>query len=388
MGKKIILTLILLISFFTLNNVNAESVSNYVDLQSYDKVYKLSEDSNVSLPFVKVFKDKAIFDNSLNSSGLSFASKTLEISDKTAGVQTIISADTVEIKGTIEYGIILASNVIISGTVEKDVLIISESLFITETANIGGDIVVITGTMEMNGNIAGNLIVDASELEVKGKVQKDFRVCSEELDFNDANVLGTIYIETDSDIDISEKYPNATINKLSKDTITKEERKVDITNKVIKGITGTLVFILFNMLIVKICPNIFNNLLSKFCKHSSYGIIVGLVGLTTIPIVITLLIMLSIFGFSMIAIPILFVYIALIVVIVMLSKFIVGSTLYELLKNKFKLSSKIKERGVLALIYAALYLICNIPYIRWYASLAITLLSSGIVITGLTKKCD
>ena len=388
MKKKIVAILFVLISFFSLNSVNAESLSNYIDLQSYSNVYRLSEESDVSLPFVKLFNEKVIFDKGMDKSGLSIASKTLEIDEKLSGIQTIISADTVNIKGSLEYGIIIASNVVISGTIEKDIFIVAESLFITETANIGNDIVAVAETMEVKGNVSGNLIVNSANLLMQGNVSRDFRAYSEVIEFNDANIQGNIYIETNSEIDISEKYPDAIIKKIPTTTITEEEKKADTMDTILDCVIGIILFVLLNLLITLLKPNVFKVLSNKVVKYSTYAIIAGVLGIVTIPIVVTLLIILSAFGMSVITMPILIVYIALLVVTISLAKFITGSVIYEALKDKLKIDTKLKSVGTLLLIYTALYLVCNMPYIGWFATMASVLLSSGIIITGLTKKVD
>ena len=386
MNKKIIVILMALICFFSLNIVKAESVSNFIDLQSYETIYKLSEDADMSLPFVKVFNDKAIFDKSINSSGLSIGAKTIEINEKLSGAQTIITTDSVEIKGTLEYGVILAGNVVISGNVEKDVLIMAESLFITDTASIGGDVVAIAETMEVEGNITGNLIASSANMLMNGNVGKDFRVYSDAIDFQNANVSGTIYIETNSELNISDRYPNATINKINTNIKTEEDKKIDIKETFIHVLTGVIVFTLLNLLMTKIKPNLFKTLTNKFTNNSSYAVLMGVLTLATIPVVSVILIFLSIWGLAVIAIPAMVVYIALIVVIISLAKFITGAVIYELIKNKLKVDNKLKEIGALLLVYAVVYLVCNMPYIAWIATMATILVSSSVVITGLTKK--
>lgn len=386
MNKKIIVILMALICFFSLNIVNAESVSNFIDLQSYETIYKLSEDSDVSLPFVKVFNDKAIFDKSINSSGLSIGAKTIEVNEKISGAQTIITTDSVEIKGTLEYGVILAGNVVISGNVEKDVLVMAESLFITDTASIGGDVVAIAETMEVEGNITGNLIASSANMLMNGNVGKDFRVYSDAIDFQNANVSGTIYIETNSELNISDRYPNATINKINTNIKTEEDKNIDIKETFIHVLTGVIVFTLLNLLMTKIKPNLFKTLTNKFTNNSSYAVLMGVLTLATIPVVSIILIFLSIWGLAVIAIPAMVVYIALIVVIISLAKFITGAVIYELIKNKLKVDNKLKEIGALLLVYAVVYLVCNMPYIAWIATMATILVSSSVVITGLTKK--
>ena len=388
MYKKILIVVITLISFLLIGTVNAESLSNYIDFNAYEDVYRLSEDSNVSLPFVKFFNNKAFFDKSLNKTGLSLASQTIEINEKISGVQCIMSADTVDIKGSIEYGFIVASNVIISGTVEKDVFILAESVFITDTANIGNDIVLMSEKVELKGNVKGNFIAGSSDILIEGNVEKDLRVNSEKVGFKSPIVGGNIYIETNSEIDISNDYPNAIVKKIQTPTITKEEKKAETINSIMDAIIAVIIFTLLNMLIVWLRPDCFKKLSEKASKHSTYLIVSGVIGIVTIPLTITLLLVLSMFKLSVVTIPVLVAYIALIVVTISLAKFITGSVIYELVKDKFKVESKAKRIGVLLGIYASLYILSYIPYIGYYVIMATVLIASGIVITGLTRKLE
>ena len=386
MKKKICAILLVLVCFFSFTNVKAASESNFIDLQAYADIYRLSEDSDVSLPFVKFFNEKATFDKKLDKSGLSIASKTIDIEENIKGVHTIVSGDTVNIKGSVEYGFIISSNVVISGTIEKDVVILAESIFITDTANIGGDIIAMANTIELKGNVAGNFIGNSDSFLMEGKVQKDFRVLSNSMTFGETTINGKIYIETNSELNISDKYPNAVVNKIQTRIMTEAEKKDQIINTILKSITAIILFTLLNMLIRKINPNLFVNLANKFKNHSSYGVIAGVLGLTTIPFVIFILILLSMFGAGVVTTPLLVVYIALIVVIISLAKFITGSVIYELAKDKLKVNNKLKELGILLAIYTVLYILCYMPYISWFMTMATILFSSGIIITGFTRK--
>ena len=386
MKKKICAILLVLVCFFSFTNVKAASESNFIDLQAYADIYRLSEDSDVSLPFVKFFNEKATFDKKLDKSGLSIASKTIDIEENIKGVHTIVSGDTVNIKGSVEYGFIISSNVVISGTIEKDVVILAESIFITDTANIGGDIIAMANTIELKGNVAGNFIGNSDSFLMEGKVQKDFRVLSNSMTFGETTINGKIYIETNSELNISDKYPNAVVNKIQTRIMTEAEKKDQIINTILKSITAIILFTLLNMLIRKINPNLFVNLANKFKNHSSYGVIAGVLGLTTIPFVILFLILLSMFGAGVVTTPLLVVYIALIVVIISLAKFITGSVIYELAKDKLKVNNKLKELGILLAIYTVLYILCYMPYISWFMTMATILFSSGIIITGFTRK--
>lgn len=386
MYKKIISVVLIIMCMFSFSNVNAASQSNFIDLQAYDKVYTMSEDSDVSLPFIKIFTDKATYDKDITKSGLSIASKGIELNKNIKGVQVIGSNDTVQIAGTLEYAVIFAANVEITGTIEKDVLIFAQSVFITENAKIGGDVVIVANEIDLKGNVAGNFIASATSMTMEGNVEKDFRVSSETLEFGEATVGNNIYIETNSELDLSDRYENAVVNKIQTSVLSEDEKKEQTLNTVYKSAIAIALFTLTYVIIKKISPNLFTNISNKVKDNSSYAIIVGVLSLVTIPIVLMLLIILSIFGLSAITMPLLVAYISIVIVTIALAKFITGAVIYELVKDKLKVDTKLKEVATLIGIYAGLYILCNIPRIASIMIMATILVSAGIVVTAITKK--
>lgn len=386
MYKKIISVVLIIMCMFSFSNVNAASQSNFIDLQAYDKVYTMSEDSDVSLPFIKIFTDKATYDKDITKSGLSIASKGIELNKNIKGVQVIGSNDTVQIAGTLEYAVIFAANVEITGTIEKDVLIFAQSVFITENAKIGGDVVIVANEIDLKGNVAGNFIASATSMTMEGNVEKDFRVSSETLEFGEATVGNNIYIETNSELDLSDRYENAVVNKIQTSVLSEDEKKEQTLNTVYKSAIAIALFTLTYVIIKKISPNLFIDISNKVKDNSSYAIIVGVLSLVTIPIVLMLLVMLSIFGLSAITMPLLVAYIAIVIVTIALAKFITGAVIYELVKDKLKVDTKLKEVATLIGIYAGLYILCNIPRIASIMIMATILVSAGIVVTAITKK--
>ena len=386
MYKKIISIALLVLCIFSFTTVNAATQSNFIDLQAYDKIYKMSEDSDVSLPFIKVFTDKALYDKSISKSGISIGYKEINVNQNLQGVQALISNDTVKVDGTLEYAVIMATNVEITGTISKDTLIMADSVFITENATIGGDVVVLAKTIELKGNVLGNFIAKSSNFLMSGNVAKDFRVCSENMQFNEYSIDGNIYVETNSDVNLSEKYKDAIVSKIQTSVITEEEKAQNTLDKVYKCVIAIALFTITNMIIKKISPTLFTNIANKVKNNSSYAIILGVLALITIPLVIFLLIILSAFGLSAITLPLLVAYIALIVIVISLAKFITGSVLYEYIKEKARVDTKLKEAATLIGVFAGIYILCNVPYIAGFTTMATVLFSAAAVITGMTKK--
>ena len=156
--------------------------------------------------------------------------------------------------------------------------------------------------------------------------------------------------------------------------------------KVYKCIIAIALFTITNMIIKKINPNLFTNMTNKVKSNSTYAIILGVLSLVTIPLVIFLLVILSAFGLSAVTMPLFVAYIALIIITISLAKFITGSVLYEYVKEKAKVDTKLKEIATLIGIFAGIYILCNIPYIAGIMTMATVLFSAASVITAMTKK--
>lgn len=391
MYKKTFFVLAFILLIFSTTNIYAENETGLMDSKTYTKIYKLSEDAGIKLPFIRIFNDRAIFDNPVNHSGISIGTKAIDITDELEGIQGLISGDTITIKGSVEYPVIIGTNVVIEGNVTKDLIVIAESIFITESAVINRDAILLAGKIiENRGEVKGNFIATTPEMNMNGIVEKDFRVQSEKIEINEnVTINGNIYIETNSEINLSSKYPNAVVVKMKSNVMTKAEKTNYMIREILEAITAITLFVIVNLIIRKMLPNMFDALAKKANKYSRYTILIGVVGLVTIPLVIFLLLGMCIYEMAIIGGPLLIIYISLILITIILAKFIVGSVMFELLKDKLKdENKKTKEVLLLIAIYSAIYILCALPYISGFMILATILLSSGIVITGITRKLD
>ena len=391
MYKKIFFVLAFILLIFSTTNIYAENETGLMDSKTYTKIYKLSEDAGIKLPFIRIFNDRAIFDNPVNHSGISIGTKAIDITDELEGIQGLISGDTITIKGSVEYPVIIGTNVVIEGNITKDLIVIAESIFITESAVINRDAILLARKIiESSGEVKGNFIATTPEMNMKGIVEKDFRVQSEKIEINEnITINGNIYIETNSEINLSSKYPNAVVVKMKSNVMTKAEKTNYMIREILEAITAITLFVIVNLIIRKMLPNMFDALAKKANKYSRYTILIGVVGLVTIPLVIFLLLGMCIYEMAIIGGPLLIIYISLILITIILAKFIVGSVMFELLKDKLKdENKKTKEVLLLIAIYSAIYILCALPYISGFMILATILLSSGIVITGITRKLD
>lgn len=379
--KKKILTLFMLVCTIVLATSSVFASDGLFQLGVFEDVYKLSENKEIVLPFLNMFSAAATYDSDVNHSGITFATSTMDINKKLNGVHLIFSSDMLNVTGEVEHGIIYANNVVIHGKVSKDSLIMGASVKILDTAEISEDVIIIADNLEIEGNVKGNVIATVSNnTKVTGKIDKDLRIITNSLELGNELVKGNLYVETDMDITtLKEAYPNGTFEVLTKETKSTSEKVIGI---VTKGVVTVVIYTVVAYLIVRKENNIIKKATDKFKDNTVYGVIMGMIAFMMILILPLILILLAVYGLGIIAWPVLIAYVALILFSISTATFTVGTAIYTAIQDKVK-GHKVL---VLAAIFIVLYAICNIPYIAYYALVAINLIALAIIITGLTKK--
>lgn len=370
---------------------DSKSESKFMDIRSYDAVYKMSEDSDIKLPFIKAFAERAMYDKIIGSSGLSVAAKGIDIQSEMKGIQTIISGETVNITGKLEYANIIANNVTIDGEISKDVVIVAQSVFITDKAKIGGDLLCTAGYIDLKGTVAGNFIASSAETIVSAKVEKDFRVSSTLLEISASTEMkGDIYIETNSALNILDKYPNAVVEKFVEDT-NKPVQTKDIKAVVMSGIIAVLSYGILYYIIRKMSKGAMAKYSSKVKAYPTFTILIGFASLFLIPIEMILILVACAFGLGVVLGPLFILYIALVIAVLLLSTFITGVIIFEslspkLLGNKEGVSNKWLEGLLLIGIFTALYVLTKLPITSGYAVAFVVIVAIGSTVTNMFRK--
>lgn len=393
--KKLLLSFMMTVLCFSMvGGVFAESKSqsNYMDMHSYSTIYKMSEDADIKLPFIKSFTEKAIYDKMVGSSGLSISPKNIEIQNEMKGVQTIISGDTVNITGKLEYANIIANNVIIDGEISKDVLIVAGSVFVTEKAKIGGDFVCMAQTVVLKGILAGNVILSSEEAVVSSNIEKDFRASAENLEISASTAIkGKIYIETNSALNILDKYPDAIVQKYI-NTESKITKQINLKEVAMSGVLAVLSYMVLYYIIRRMNKNATVKYSTKVKSNPTFTILMGFASIFLIPAEIIIILIACAYGLGAVLGPILIVYIALVIAILFLSTFITGVIIFEsILPNLINTKEDTKnsiwlEALILISIFAVLYILTKVPITSGYATAFVTLVALGSVVTNIFKK--
>jgi len=384
MKKKMLFVLVALMSFIlTLSSVQA---ADLVKVNIYEEGYVLSETQGLDLPFVNEVVEKTVYDEDVNHSGITYSGNEIEILKHLKGIHLLISNDTVTIKGSVDYPLIIAGNVVIEGEITGDAVIYAPSVYIKESAKINGDLLISSNELEISGSVNGNVIAYVvNELKVTGIIGQSLRAEAGKVTLSEETINGNILLKTNSDTsEIVEKYPNATIEEIV------VEETNNIQSMIFTGITTVILFTILGFVIVRKDNNIFEKLFNKIKTRISNVVLAGAALLLPAIAIIILLLILSLFGLWMVTVPLLVAYIAIIIVSCMLSVFIVGTVIFEAIKynviKNLENNLAIKKLGLLFLIYTVLYILTVIPFISSYVNIILCILSSGIVVMSCIKE--
>lgn len=365
----------ILISF-----TNIYAADGLFEMNAYSDIYKLSQQSEIELPFINLFVNAATYDKDVIHSGISIGGTTIDVDKKLEGVHLLFSTDMITINGEVENGVIYGSNVVVKGKITGDTVILASTVQILEDAIVEKDVIIVANSLDIKGTVNGNVIAAVSEMaNISGKIGKDLRMVVGKLNLESDEINGEIYIETNSDTSqLKEKFPDATVNSIVEET----ETQIDWMGIITSGIITVIIYTVICLLITRKENNIAERAYNKFKNNTVFGLLISFVLVLLIIVLPLILILLAAVGLGLIAWPILIAYIALILLVATTASLIVGTTIFEAVKSKV---GKCKI-PVIVLIFTMLYALTKITMISMYANLAILLIALGIVITMITKK--
>lgn len=379
MKKLKICIIAVMLMFMSVSGIYAVSNISILDMEYTDNVYKFSESGDINLPFIRVSNGRMEIDKDVNKSGFSFANESLSVVNNLKGIQVLTSSDTVRINGNIEYGVVVAPTVIVEGTIDRSIMIVSENVTISENAVIKEDLLCMSGKIDLLGKIEGSLLGSIGQANISGNIVRDLRANISGITLGEkSNIQGNIYLRSYNNIDISAKYPNAIVN-----IIEKVENTIDIW-----GIVRTSLIFALIYLLISNKTNFVKNLLNKVKVYSKSTALFGFACILLFPAIILVIIGLTIFGLGIITIPALIMYGTFMLVAFMLSTFITGSVMCEYISNKY--NNKIKgnwKKLILAFcLIFVLDLLTNLPMIGYTLSVALCILSTGILFTSIFRR--
>ncbi len=373
---------------FVIATITSGTNESITDTVISENTYSFSnETKDMYLPFIRIVAERVNVDKEILKPGIIFSNKSVDITKEVKAAQAIYSSDTLRISAPVDYMFVYANNVVIDSDVNKTIVVIAPDVTITENANIQEDIICISDNLTINGNVEGSVIGYTESLNLAGKINKDLRMGVNNVTFSGSdNVLGNLYLETNNEsLDISSQYPNANVYFESKS----ETQDTNIEDMLKKAAIYGLMYSLVYFIIYRVSKNnVIQKMGEKTKQNIVFTVLSGLINICVIPFIFIGLLVISAMGLYIFGIPALLVYTALIISVIMLSTFIVGSTLYEIIKNtKILKEQKIYVKGlVLFAIYTGIYILSKTEMISGYISMLVVILAMGIVFTGIVKK--
>lgn len=389
--KNKILCIITLVLVMFLNlgiSVYAVDDLGLIDKKYTDDIYKFSDEkTQISLPFIRSSTNRVIVDRPINKSGIISSKGPIDVTEKLSGIDVLFSSDTVRLNAATEFPVVIADNVVIDSNVSRTTVIIANTVTVTANANISEDLICLAGKLDMLGKINGSLIGRIDITNISGTISQDLRVKTGTLKLYDsARILKNVYIKTSNkDINIADRYPDAKV--IYEESETSKTFAQIAQSAIITSIIFALLYIAVDKFSNK---KLFEKMLQNSKKHPIAQILSGLLNIILLPIVFSILLILSFSWLYIITIPVIIAYLAFVIITIILSSFIIGSIIYNYLKPKYFSKNNgfwytFLEAFVVFLI---LDILCKIPYVGAYISLLIIMLALGVVFISIFKIGD
>lgn len=364
----------------TVNNIFAVDI---FDTKLTENVYKLSEDeSEFIIPFFRLSEQRMELDRSIDQIGLFMTNATIDVSAPQKGIQMFYTNDTVRVNSSMEYAVILSTgNVVINEDIEKTVLVYCNgTLTIGENANVKGNIIACTPTMNIDGIVEGNILGSVHTLNVNNSVNGKIKLeiynvvlgenakVSQEMEFNTTN----------TQLKIDENKAKAKIDII-------EVQKASVGDYIIKilkvAITGFATYLLILILakkerINKIMTKLDDAKILKAGLSGYLGLIMAICfGVVVLAVVAELGIAAIIFSS------------AVMLILTLLKNVIVGYLIVHLVDNKYK-DLEVKPNSIIVAIatFLMLSLLENIPIVGGIVSFIVFIISLGMIITLIKKS--
>lgn len=165
------------------------------------------------------------------------------------------AGNTLDIKGSSEYGLIAGNEINFKGLVTRDLFLAGNTIKVSETANIARDVYIAGNNITVNADVAGNLFLAGNKVVINSKnITGSVKVLASTLEIADATeIKGTLLYNQDATYQASK----AIINKV--ETYQREQRdEVSISSRKIASLLiGIVTSFLFALMSYYILPGIF-----------------------------------------------------------------------------------------------------------------------------------
>lgn len=362
---------------------NTVSAASIIDTQTYSDIYKVSEDaSEFKLPFIRFADGRIEVDKEISQDGIFISQSGIEVTKPIDGIQVLYSGDTVRLNADTEYTAIFSNgNVIISGIVQKTTMIYcTGEITIDEGANVKGNLIVYTPTLNINSDVDGNIIGYVATLNLNKVVDGQVRIKAEEVNVSeDGKVNGEFYIST-TNKELSVEGANI--------EVIENSTKANFKNYVVKLLNTTIIDIAIYLLILifvkkdklqKLVEKLDNS--KKVIKNGVWSLLVIIL---SILLGFALVMLLPKLGAASMVFGI-----AALIIVALLENVVVVTLVTEMAINKYEGRNVKPNRIVTAIVsFLIINLVRTIPFVGGILNALLFILASGMVVTLFLGNLD
>jgi cytoskeletal protein CcmA (bactofilin family) len=170
-----------------------------ISSQAKSQIIKTSEGENKGWALVgdSLFVAGEDIHTQTSSEGDLFAAGWKVLIDSDVSEDLFVAGRTVEVRGEIADDARIAGQfVTISGKIAETTTVTGQEIVITENAEIGGDLIISGGKVDIRGTIKGNLVAGTGTLNFTGSVEKDAEISTGELNtFSEGQIAGDLRLK-------------------------------------------------------------------------------------------------------------------------------------------------------------------------------------------------
>lgn len=292
--------------------------------------------------------------------------KSVEISGNITG-DVMVLAKTVMINGTIDDDIRLgADTVSINGTIGGDMLVVASNTIVYDNAEIGDDLIFISGQMRLNGDIGRNLSGFSDITTLAGRVNGDINIYADSFE-----ILPSTYING------SLKYssPQETLippNIVKKDIIFVKKEKNERIEEILSIFWWLMNYgflLMIGLIVLELVPNLTDSIAMAVIKYPKDNLIMGLFVISAgflFPLLLSVI---------LIGIPIGLILLVFTIILLYSTRIFFGFWLGKVLFSHLKIKSMPRMEMILGLLILCIF--TSLSWIGFWIYLIVTIFSIG-----------
>jgi len=318
--------------------------------------------------------------NGLINGDLWVAGRTVVINGAIKG-SILAVAETITMTGRSDHTIRLACrNLDFSGHTDGDLMVMAAEMNISDTGQIMGDLLFVSGKSTVNGPVGSNMIGAGSDVLLKNHVIGNVKLRVKRLVLSpSADIAGSLFYSSENKADIPSgaRILGSVTHKLPVVKVDYQHSQIRPFLKIIEKVMSFLMALITGFVLILIAPKRLTSISESIGKNPWPSLGWGTVILfATPPAAITIF-------FTIVGAPLALIAIALYLMVIYISQIPVGLYIGRwIIRRFFKVESKAIMAGALALGLFIIGFLRLIPFLGFWIGLAVILLGIGSVVVS------